>query len=163
MMPPVKRFSDGLSAGERSYPPTFDRIEMRRTVQILDHLAWLFAHYPEAKATISADGEPLAIVYGDEAQPNDRGVGPPTAAVDMAWMLERLAECCLELIEDFRTIPPDAVEQWISGLGGSELGKGLEFTSAADLLGKIELMAKGARAEAAVLRGRKGVEKNGNR
>lgn len=163
MMPPVKRFSDGLSAGERCYPPTFDKVRARRAVRIIDHLAWLFAHYPEARATLSADGEALAVVYGDGAVPNDRGVGPSAVAADMAASLDRLAECCVELIDDFRSTPPEAVDQWISTMRGSALGKGLAFTSAADVLGKIELMGKGARAEAAALRGRKGVEKNGNR
>lgn len=156
MTPPVKRFSDGLSAGERAYPPTFDPVVERRAVDIINHLAWFGAHYGEATVTLSAGGELLAVVYGEAAERNDRGVGPAAAAADIAQALDRLADCCAELVDSFQGVPVEALNQWVAAVvEGTPLAEALTFTNAAEFVEQMELMARGARSEAAALRSRR--------
>jgi len=156
MTPPVKRFSEGLPLGERCYPPTFDPVVERRAVRIIDHLAHVGAHFPEATATLSADGELLAIIYGEAAERNARGVGPALAAADIAQSLDRLADCCAELVNSFQEVPMAALNQWVAAaVENTPLAEALTFATAAEFVEKLDLMARGARCEAAALRSRR--------
>lgn len=147
----AKRFTDDISAGQRTYPPSLDPVEERRGIRIIDHLAWLFAHHPNMTARLWADGELVATIHGDRsADPVDEN---SDEGGDTIATLERMARSCEAAVREFRGLPIDLVESWsMSAADKTPAGQPRPFVGASDMLDQMEKFAAGARIVASALR-----------